>query len=174
MTKQIESATPTNVYEVIAQGAVDGGYIYAEESLGIFSTLEKAIEFAKSEPWPSNSHLEAIDRYAVFGRELDVAFPEKGKPVFTLGELVDPYDDGRPYYLKSEKFGVCIKFESVFDRSDYVNDPLTSKTFELAAADDVERFMFENDLVWDLPTTYHEGSLSGMTVTFSIPRNAAD
>lgn len=161
------------VYEVIAQGAVEGGYVYAEQSVGICSTLERAIEMAKSEPVDGHMPLDCINRYSVFVRHLDTPFIGiDDAPVFTHEPdgYIDPlyYEYERPCFAKSEVLGVCVRFDNDYDRSEYLYDQLTSKTFESSDDEEVIQYMKGNDLVWDAPTTLDEGCLKGMTVTYSV------
>jgi len=75
-----------------------------------------------------------------------------------------------PVYIKNERYGVAMRFRSVGDRDRYLNDPYTSSGFVACEEQDAERFLADGGYVWQMPSTFYEGTLNGLEVMFSCPK----
>jgi len=75
-----------------------------------------------------------------------------------------------PHYVKNERYGVAMRFRTIEDRDRYLNDRYTSGGFETCTEQEANEFMLEGGYVWQLPSTFYEGTLDGLEVMFSCPK----
>lgn len=84
------------VYEIKLFGAVEGGYAYAEQSVGLFPTLDDAKEFLASTPriycW-----MDSWRKFSVFERVVGVPYDKDETPVYETDDIewvgFDGFDD---------------------------------------------------------------------------------
>lgn len=74
------------VYEIKLFGAVEGGYVYAEQAIGLFPTLDDAKAFLASNPriyyW-----MDSWRKFSVFERVVGAQYDEDEAPVYETDDV---------------------------------------------------------------------------------------
>lgn len=86
------------MYEIVLKGGMECGYVYSEQTIGLFPTLDDAKAFLESNPriycW-----LEAWDKFVVFERKIGVQYEEDESPVYETDSVdwigFDGFDEGQ-------------------------------------------------------------------------------